>query len=169
MKRKVSLFFFLAGLNLILGLKALAFCPVCTVAVGAGVGLSRYFGIDDTITGVWIGGLMVSISFWTIDWLKKKKWDFKFRNFIVFAAYYLLVVMPLYFMDIIGHPFNRIWGIDKLILGVIFGSIVFYLAGAWYQYLKKKNNGHAHFPMEKVVIPVGALVILSFIFYFIIK
>jgi len=32
--------------------KALAVCPICTVAVGAGVGLSRWLGIDDTIN--WI-------------------------------------------------------------------------------------------------------------------
>jgi len=27
-------------------------CPVCTVAIGVGVGLCRYLGIDDLITGI---------------------------------------------------------------------------------------------------------------------
>ncbi len=35
---------------------AQAICPICTIAVGAGVGFSRYLGIDDTIAGLWIGG-----------------------------------------------------------------------------------------------------------------
>jgi len=32
-----------------------AVCPVCTVAAGAGVGLSRWLGIDDIIIGLWVG------------------------------------------------------------------------------------------------------------------
>src|SRR3989344_8410054 len=49
-----------------------AVCPVCTVAVGAGLGLSRALGIDDAVTSVWIGGLILSMSYWAIDWLGKK-------------------------------------------------------------------------------------------------
>ena len=42
--------------------KALALCPVCAIAVGAGIGVSRWLGVDDTITGVWVGGLIVSFG-----------------------------------------------------------------------------------------------------------
>ncbi len=31
-------------------------CPVCSISIGVGVGLCRYLGIDDLISGVWIGG-----------------------------------------------------------------------------------------------------------------
>ena len=51
-----------------------AVCPVCTVAVGAGVGISRLIGIDDSITGVWIGGLIISSGLWMGDFIRKKKW-----------------------------------------------------------------------------------------------
>ena len=34
-----------------------AVCPVCTVAVGAGLGLAEWLGIDDSISGLWIGAL----------------------------------------------------------------------------------------------------------------
>ncbi|KKU63742.1 MAG: hypothetical protein UX88_C0023G0019 [Candidatus Woesebacteria bacterium GW2011_GWC2_47_16] len=51
---------------------ALAVCPVCTVAVGAGLGVSRWLGIDDSVSGIWVGGLVVSLSFWFADWLTKK-------------------------------------------------------------------------------------------------
>jgi len=153
-------------LNFLIAFQAKAFCPVCTVAVGAGVGLSRWLGIDDTITGLWIGGLTVSISIWTIDWLQKKKYNFKFRTLAIFVAYYALIVLPLFFMDIIGHPFNKLWGVDKLLLGVIIGSIAFYLGGAWYNYLKKRHNNRAYFPFQKVVMPISPLIILSFIFYY---
>jgi hypothetical protein len=35
--------------------------------------------------------------------------------------------------------------------------------------LKQKNGGKAHFPFEKVVLPVAPLIILSVIFYFVTK
>jgi hypothetical protein len=57
-------------------LPAKAVCPVCIVAVGAGLGLSQYLGIDDTISGVWIGGLTAAVAAWTINWFNKKNWSF---------------------------------------------------------------------------------------------
>ena len=57
-------------------LPAKAICPVCIVAVGAGLGLSEYLGIDDSIAGVWIGGMLVAMIIWTIDWFNKKNWKF---------------------------------------------------------------------------------------------
>ena len=150
-------------------LAAQAFCPVCTIAVGAGVGLSRWLGIDDTITGLWIGGLTVSVSMWTIDWLKKKNYTFKGHEAVTVIGYYLLIVVPLYFMGIFGHPFNTLWGVDKLALGIVLGSVSFYLGGASYHYLKKRHGGKAYFPFQKVVMPMAPLIILSLIFYFITK
>lgn len=60
-------FSFLILAFLLFGVQVQAVCPVCTVAVGAGVGFSRYLGIDDTIAGLWIGALIVSVSMWTIN------------------------------------------------------------------------------------------------------
>ena len=148
---------------------AQAVCPICTVAVGAGVGFSRYLGIDDTITGLWVGGLTVSMIMWTIDWLDRKRIYFKGRKIITTVLYYLLIVAPLYWIGIMGHPFNTMWGMDKLFLGIIFGSVTFFLGGVWYFQLKSKNNGHSFFPFQKVVMPISPLIILSFIFYFLTK
>ena len=53
-----------------------------------------------------------------------------------------------------------------IVLGIVIGSLVFIGATLWYDNIKKKNNGHAWFPFQKVVWPVGALLIFSFIFYF---
>lgn len=144
--------------------KAEAFCPVCTVAAGAGVGLARWLGIDDTITGLWIGALLVSITFWTANWMIKKGWKFPGLVGVTGLIFVLITAVPMTFTGIIGHPWNTLWGIDKLILGMVIGAIVFYITGKWYLAMKKKN-GRAHFPFEKVVLPVAALVILNIIFY----
>lgn len=149
--------------------KVYAMCPVCTVAVAAGVGLARWLKIDDTITGLWIGGLAVSLIMWTNNYLNKKNVNFFGRKILVFIGYYALIVLPLYFTNILGHPLNRIFGIDKLALGIAVGSILFYVGAEWYHYLKDRNGGHANFPFQKVVMPVAPLIIMSVIFYFLTK
>ncbi len=151
---------------------AKAICPVCVVAVGAGLGLSEYLGIDDTIAGVWIGGMLVSLIAWTINWFNKKNWTFgnkDLRDVLTTIIYYVMVIWPLLSKDLIGHPWNKLFGIDKLALGIAIGSLGFLAATLWYNNIKKKNGGHAQFPFQKVVWPVGALIILSFVFYLLIR
>lgn len=146
-----------------------AICPLCTVAVGAGVGITHWLGIDDTVTGLWIGGFIASLIMWTIYWLDGKNIHFKGRKIIITLAYYLIIIVPLYPLNIIGQPLNILWGIDKLLLGIILGSIAFFIGSIGYAYLKKRNNNQPYFPFQKVVMPVAPLIILSIIFYFITK
>jgi hypothetical protein len=153
---------------------ALAVCPLCTIAVASGVGFSRWIGIDDTITGLWIGALTLSMAFWNINWFDKKKIHFKFRNTITVLAYYLLVVFPLWGMGIIGNQLGALktfgtesaFSMDKLSIGILVGTFAFWTSVEWYAHLKAKNKGRAHFPFEKVAIPIIILVILSVVFFF---
>ena len=167
MKRVFFLLFLI--LSLILANNAIAVCPACTLAVGAGLGLSRWLKIDDLISGIWVGALIVSLTFWTDDFLKKKKINFKFSHLIILVIYLLLVILPLYFSGIIGHPLNTILGIDKLIFGTFLGIILFYLANYLNNYLKSKNNNKVYFAYQKVIIPVGILLISSLIIFLILK
>lgn len=148
---------------------AQAVCPLCTAAVGAGLGLSRWFGIDDVISGLWIGALLASTVLWTNDWLERKEKKFKGRGFIILLIYALFLFVPLYWAGIVGHPFNQIWGIDKIILGSFVGAVAFFSGVNWYASLKKKNDGHAHFPFQKIVMPIFPIVLLSAVFYFLTK
>lgn len=147
-------------------LKIMAFCPVCAVAVGGGVGLSRWLGLDDIISGVWIGGLIISMSYWFVGWLEKKKAGFPFMKPAVFVLFYLAVILPLYGMDIIGHSFNKICGIDRLVAGVIAGSLVFEIAIRAHHFCKEKNGGKVYFQFQKVVFTIAFLAIASIIFSF---
>ena len=144
-------------------------CAVCTVAIIGGLGLSRWLRVDDTVSGVWIGALLVTIIYYTISFLRKQKFNFFGRDFIVSLIFYALVFIPLYTGKIIGHPLNRIWGLDKFIAGAFCGSIIFILAVMLYATLKKKNGGRAHFPLEKVIIPIVALGLTSLVFYIVTK
>lgn len=159
--------FTVIGFGLLKAIPAKAVCPVCVVAVGAGLGLSQYLGIDDTIAGTWIGGMLVAISTWTIDFFNKRNWLNRFkavRNVLIFVAYYAMVIWPLYNQGLIGANGNTLVGIDKLLLGIIGGSLIFAFAVWLYESMKKKN-GKAHFPFEKVALPLGSLALLSFVFY----
>lgn len=163
--KKISL---IASVLVLSSSKALAVCPICTVAVGAGVGFSRWLGIDDVISGLWIGGLTVSMIAWTIDWLDRKNIHFRGRKISIALLYYLLLVPPLYWADIMGHPLNTLWGIDRLLLGILLGSGVFLLAVLGYDWLKKNNGNKSHFPFQKVAMPVASLLLVSLVFYFLI-
>jgi hypothetical protein len=143
----------------------MAVCPVCTIAIAGGVGLCRYLGIDDLISGAWIGALLFSLFLWTIEWLNKKKVKFLFRKPLVFVFWYGLTIFPLMKIGIIGHPQNKFLGIDKLIFGIFSGTVVFLLSILFENYLRKKNQGKAYFKFQKVLIPVLFLIILSLIFW----
>jgi hypothetical protein len=166
---KKIFFYSLFFLSLFLSLPARAICPVCTIAIGAGVGLSRWLGVDDLISGAWIGALIVSMIFWTAVWLDKKNIRFKFQYPLLVIIFYAITVIPLYFTGIMGHPFNKFCGVDKLIFGIASGSIVFTLGVLLHNLLKKRNQDKPHFPFQKVVIPLILLIIISIVFYFICK
>lgn len=146
-----------------------AVCPICTIAVGAGIGLAQWLGIDDTITGLWIGGFTVSLIVWTTTWLTKKNIRFFGRKPLIVVLYYGLILIPLYYKGIIGHELNKLWGIDKLLLGIIVGSVLFSAGTIWYEYLKKQNDGKSYFRLQKILMPIAPLIIMSFVFYCITK
>ena len=167
--KKKSIIFLLAQLAFWLSAKtALAVCPVCTAGVIVGLGLSRWLHIDDTISGIWIGGLLLSISLMTANWLTKKNVNFPGRTALLIIFFYALTIWPLYSLDIIGHPKNVLFGIDKLILGIAVGSVFFYGGVLLYETYKKKH-GKALFPFQKIVMPIGPLIILSIVFFFLTK
>lgn len=145
----------------------LAVCPVCTVAVAGGVGLSRWLGIDDTISGLWIGGLIASMGLWLADLLKKKYTSFLLKPLAILLVF-LLVVPALYLGKMIGLPANTLWGIDKLILGILSGMGFFAIGNQLDLWLRKTNNGKVYIYYQKVILPVLLLSLMSVIFYLLI-
>ncbi len=146
---------------------SLAVCPVCAVAVGAGLGFSRWLGVDDLITGSWVGGVLVTISWWTVEWLNSKQIKFKGRKILITLAYYSLTIVPLYYIGIMGHIYNQFWGIDKLLLGIIVGTVGFFGGSMLNLWLKKKNGGKVYIKFQRVLIPVAILLLISLAWYLI--
>jgi len=171
-----ALFYFLiliAFLILLAPKNAFAICPVCTVAIAGGVGLSRYLGIDDTISGLWIGALIVSLILTTESFLDKKQIKFRGRLILNILFYYALAILPLYFYKIIGHPQNILFcycsfKVDKLIFGIIIGTLAFVLSSRLHFFIKQKRK-KILFPFQKVILPILILLALSLVFYFLTK
>jgi len=152
-----------------LSTKVLAVCPICTIAVGGGLILSRFFGIDDLIMSIWMGGVVLSTALTFGDFINKKtKLSSLISNTISILISYIFLIITLEMTHTTGLSFNTLWGIDKIVLGIIFGSLMFYIGARIHFYLKQKNGGQVIFPFQKVVIPVGSLWIATIIAYLVI-
>lgn len=140
-------------------------CAVCTVAIGASLSVARAFGVDDCVVGVWSGALLALVGFWTIRFFDKRGWHFVGRDSIlVISSVAMIGFMYMgemtYSPGIIGFLY-----IDSFLFANIMGAVVLILANRLYQFLKEHNGGHAHFPFEKVVIPVLAVALTSLAFH----
>jgi len=146
-----------------------AVCPVCTIAVGAGVGVLRAWGVDDVITSLWFGGLVVSSIAWTLNVLHKRRWLTNARAAWIALLFLAMFVGPLPFIDVIGVPGNTVLGIDKFLAGTILGMIIFLLAVRADKYLRSINEEKVLVPYQKVIIPVAFLTIASTIILLLLK
>ena len=151
---------------------AYAVCPVCTIAIGAGLEGMRMLGVKDVITGIWAGGLTVSLIGWTANYMRRrnvKGWFWYLLNVMVYVA----LLAGVYFVPranpIVKWWENCMWGMDQFLLGSLVGAITFILMELWYMRIKRNNGGHALFPFQKVVMPFGGLVVMTVIFWLIIK
>ncbi len=169
MKKTLSLCLVAAVVALFGAPVAMAVCPVCTVAVGAGLEGARLLGVDDVITGIWAGGLTLSVFLWTAGWLKKRGINNAFWQLVVpFVFYYALLGM-VYLMPNVHFGMNTLWGVDKFLLGIIVGTVCFWAGARWYVAIKRKNGGHAQFAFQKVVVPISFLLVATLVFWFITK
>src|SRR3989338_5903211 len=78
-------------------LTAFAHCPVCTAAAVGAVAASRYYGVNDSIVGVFIGALALSTGLWANNAMKKRGWTFiPSQGFILSLASILHMVVSLH-------------------------------------------------------------------------
>ncbi len=142
-------------------------CAVCTVAVGASLEIARQLGVDDSVVGVWAGAFMTLVGYWAIKYCDKKNWHFPGRDFILMLLS-LGTIGFVYMGEMAYQPkiLFCILYIDPFLMSFLIGSAVFILSSKLYQWMKARNGGHAHFPFEKVVLPVVALALVSGYFYF---
>lgn len=139
-------------------------CAVCTVAVAASLEIARSLGVDDSVVGVWSGAFLTLIGYWLIAWFDKKKWHFAGRDFWLIAVS-LSMIGFMYVGKLAYDPEPiLIFFMDPFLFSVLLGAATLILSNRFYQWMKMKNGGHAHFPFEKVAVPVLTLLLLSLYF-----
>ncbi len=139
-------------------------CPVCTIAIGAALPLTRRLGVPDMVAGIWVGAFLAILGYWIIRFFDKRDWRFPGRNAIILT----LSVASIGFMYLGATKYNPctyfgFLNIDPVLFGTIVGAVLFIATEKLYDFMKARNNGHAHFPFEKVVLPIVALTIASLI------
>ena len=150
-------------------LPAKAHCPLCTAAAGAGVAITRFYGISDLVVGVWFGAFIISTALWANKALPKK---IPFQEQIVSLFAFLITVIPFYSTGFMGAAENKkyfmlpsgsVYGVDALLLGMIAGWIVF--EGACYlsSYIKKKKG--LLYPYQTISFILSGLTLASLLFW----
>ena len=139
-------------------------CAVCTVAVGASLEIARRMGVDDGVVGVWAGAFLVILGYWTIKWFDKKGWYFKGRDSVILISSVAMILF-MYISQLAYTPKAiLIFWIDPFLFATICGALVLHYSSEFYQWMKRHNGGHAHFPFEKVAVPVVTLLLTAKLF-----
>ena len=138
-------------------------CAGCTVGVAVGLELARNLGVDDGVIAVWAGALLALIGYWTILWFDKKGWHFWGRNMLLMILS-VSMIAGVYIKDLTYTPQPiLIFYMDPFLFCAIMGALILIYSSVFYQWMKTKNGGHAHFPFEKVVLPILALTIAGYV------
>ncbi len=137
-------------------------CPVCTIAVGVGLDVARRIGVPDSVVGLWAGALLALLGYWTIYFMNKKNWHFRGRDTIVMIISIAMIGFA-YLGAAVYNPTSicGVFTMDPLLFGTLIGAGLFIGTEKLYDWMKAKNNGHAHFPFEKVILPVIVLALVS--------
>jgi hypothetical protein len=136
----------------------LAHCPLCTAGAGAGLALSRWLGIDDSITGIWIAAFIGATSLWMVSSIKKKY--IPFQNSILYLAVFVSTVWSFYAFNLVNDHAGLIMGYPKVIAGMGAGGVIFYAVELINQ-LIKRVRGSVLFPYQPIAFSLGAMLATS--------
>jgi len=167
LKRYITFSLFaISGLSLALPFSVWAFCPLCVVATGALTGVFRWLGVDDLIIALWLGGFLFATSIMAGNYLKLKVKKLANYSTAMAIVLYGLTIILLYFGGILSAPYNRIFGISRIIIGLVAGSLLFLITPYLNKLLKRTNNGKNFISHQKMLLGIFLLLSFSLVAYF---
>ncbi len=137
-------------------------CPVCTIAIGASLEIARQMGVPDSVVGLWAGALLALLGYWAIKFCDNRGWNWRGRNPMLIIL--SVAMIGFVYMGRVKYNPQLICGtfsMDPVLFGTICGAVLFIVVEKLYDWMKARNGGHAHFPFEKVVLPLVALGLAS--------
>ncbi len=161
-----KIFAFLITLSLASGAFAQACTTLCPLALGAALTIAQRMGVKDEVVGVLAGALMAVVGYILIRLFDKKNWHFLGRDkllmFVALASIGLIYVNRLEYKPALHWNFLYI---DSFLLAALCGAAAHILGVHLYSWMKAKNGGHAHFPFEKVLVPLALDAFVVWIFW----
>lgn len=138
-------------------------CAVCTFAIGASLSVARKLGVADSVVGLWAGALLTLLGYWTIMYFDKRQWHFWGRDLLLIALSVAMIGF-IYISEAVYAPavIWKIFYLDPILFSAFLGMIIYIFSQKFYLWMKARNGGHAHFPFEKVVLPIVLLMVGSF-------
>ena len=165
MKKFLSSLIFISG-GFIFAKPVFAHCPLCVAGAGAGLSLSRILGIDDSITGVWMGAFLGATAYWLSNMIKKTY--IPFQNTVIYLTVFSTTVLSFYRLGLINEHNGLIANLPKLTFGIISGGILFYAVDILNNFIKRKN-GKVLFPYQTIVLSLSSMTILSMAMFILIN
>ena len=139
---------------------------LCPLIVGGGLAIAKKMGVKDEVVGVLAGALLAIFGYWMIRFCEKRNWNFPGRNFILMAL--SVASIGFVYMGTLKYNPGLHWNllyIDSFLLAALCGAVSHIAGVHLYAWLKKINGGHAHFPFEKVLIPLLLDAFVCWIFW----
>ena len=137
-----------------------------------GVGVTRAWGLDDALVGIFVGGMIASSALWLNNVLTKKglKGNNYLKSISLIVAVFVLTLWTFSLAGLFG-PANvyRIFGIERITLGAISGTIVSFAAFFASNEIKKVNRGKVLFNYQTMILTFGALILNVLLFWVVFK
>lgn len=162
-----------------------AHCPLCTGAAIGGVAAARFFGVDDSLVGLFLGAFIVSTALWA-DKMLKKRINLLFQQPLLILISFFLLAVPFYSSGLITdfemvksmpthHGMTGLGivglaesGVDKILFGMILGTLAIWGSFSLSDYIKGKR-GKVLWPYQGLSFMFITLAVLSLILWLITK
>ena len=147
-----------------------AFAQACTAVCPAAIGLllliAQKTGVKIEVVGVLSGALLSIVGYILIKIFNKRNWHFWMRDQIL-MLFAISLVGFVYLKDLEYTP-GLVWNfiyIDSFLFACICGAVTHIIGVHLYAWMKEKNGGHAHFPFEKVLVPILCDLLMCYVFW----
>lgn len=153
-----------------------AHCPLCTIGAAAVAGGAAYYGVNQLVIGLFIGGFAISMGMWIARLIKKKYVPFQ-TILIVLISFFTTIlpllplmkeVAPLYISLFGGYGtlLNRTYVINLFFIGSIPGGIMVGIAPWLSKKITSLRKGK-RMPFQGIMITLLLLIIAGVILQFV--
>ncbi len=148
--------FFVFVSFLFLSSAAFAHCPLCVGATGMAVATARFYGINDMITGLFVGVFMLSTALWVHIALKKRN---KGKNYVplqapaIIISSILMMLVTFYFT---GNWAGTMFGMSTIVVGTLIGSFVSSVTFLLHDLFRAMNNNRNYVPFQPILLVFAA-------------